>query len=622
MSGSVPSRDPSGYRVGDIVIDLARRRVRRNNRNIHIGKLSYKLLVALAMAAPRVVTRDELAVSVWDGRYVNPATIKRRVVLLRKALGDNAHEPVYLEVIRGQGYALIPRVEPIFQSDESHGRRPISAIASALGLLLIGAMLVAAITTLPSRIREDVAVLPFENLSPDPEDAFFATGLHEEVINQLAQLDDLRVVSRSLVQRYASGGFDVQEIVQELGVGTIMEGTVRYTDDRVRISVQLTDAGSSELLWTQTYERDFADIFEIQREIATSVAGALGVTLQVGGDSFRGAGTDNIEAYEAYLQGVHSLTRPEGRPRAISFFRRATMLDPDYSTAWAQLSFETVATSWTAPPEQSAEILARAYPLALRALELDPKSHRAASILGTIRFSRFDWIGGEESHAKSIALRTNRFTLAQHANLLVRAGRIDAARSEYEIAESVEPLPGSPPPLRVQASIAQGRYAEARELAERESRPVLRTRVLLSIALNEGDPAIVKGSMADMIAAQPITASLYSPVLRQFDSPEKALEAIRAAWTDRSIDWGAKRQDIALLAAYFGDAAMAFESISEDARLTTARLWALWYPVMSGVRRLPEFSGLAASLNLDDYWRAYGWADMCAPIDDQNFSCS
>jgi TolB-like protein/DNA-binding winged helix-turn-helix (wHTH) protein len=613
---------PAGYRVGDIEIDLVRRRVSRNGRDISVGKLSYKMLVALAQAAPRVLTREDLIERVWNARYVNPATVKQRIVLLRKALGDNAEVPRYISVVRGQGYCLIPPVEVIAERPSTAPGNLRRFAAVLLTAVLVVGLMLGGVWRLSSGSRATVGVLPFANLSPDPEDAFFATGLHEEVINQLASLDDLRVISRASVQRYDRNGEGIRNIAADLQVDAVLEGTVRYMDERVRIGMQLTDPDNNAVLWSQTYERDFSDIFEIQRDIAMSVTGALGITLRVGGkNGFQGAGTENIEAYEAYLQAIDSLRRPEGRARGMAFLQQATRLDPSYSAAWAQLGFETATASLSAAPERAAQTLEEAYQYALRATELDPGSARAASILGTLQYERFDWIGAEKSHIRAIALDASRFTLAQHANLLVRAGRMTAAASEFSAAMSLDPSSGPQPPLRVQASIGIGDYAEATRLAASERRAVLRDRVLLNIALNEGDRENIMRAMTAMIETQPITRRLYAPLLNDPDSTETALAAVRIAAADDAVRWPAKLHDVAMVAAWLGDSELALSSIAEDVRLTTARHWALWYPIFAEARKLPEFKELVRELNLLDYWRAYGWADACAPLGEREFTC-
>ena len=127
--------------------------------------------------------------------------------------------------------------------------------------------------------------------------------------------------------------------------------------------------------------------------------------------------------------------------------------------------------------------------------------------------------------------------------------------------------------------------------------------------------------LREMIAAEPATDALYRPVLDVLESKAAALRAIRASYSDQSNIWPAKGHDVALLAAYFGDANLALESFAEEARQSTVRYWALWYPLLSEVRQLPGFKKLMTELNLVDYWRAFGWADACKPLGDADFEC-
>jgi hypothetical protein len=196
-----------------------------------------------------------------------------------------------------------------------------------------------------------------------------------------------------------------------------------------------------------------------------------------------------------------------------------------------------------------------------------------------------------------------------------------AAASEFSAAMSLDSSSGPQPPLRVQASIGIGDYAEATQLAKSERRAVLRDRVLLNIALNEGDREKIMRAMAAMIETQPITGQLYAPLLNHQGSMERALAEVRSAAADDTVRWPAKRHDVALVAAWLGDPELALSSIAEDVRLSTARHWALWYPVLTEARKLPAFKDLVSELNLPDYWRAYGWADACAPLGEPEFTC-
>lgn len=336
----------------------------------------------------------------------------------------------------------------------------------------------------------------------------------------------------------------------------------------------------------------------------------------VGGvNAFKGAGTRNVEAYEAYLQGLLL-----ERQAASSSFERATQLDPNYAAAWARLGVSTVSTMWSALPEEAPAIIERAYPFVLRAVELDPSSAEAQALLATISYPRMDWTGAENGYATALSLLSDRPILTQRANMLMRTGRSAAARVQYDAAESMEPLDGRPSVLRYYVSVAQQRFAEAKELTAWASEPT-RSERLLEVALNEGEAEGVRNAIRALPKTNISTIALFSPVLTEFDSPGKVLATLRTVYADRSTQWPAKLHDIALLAAYFGDPEFALQVKAEEVRKTPVRHGALWYPVMSEVRQLPKFKALVTEIKLVSYWRAYGWADACRPLGDDDFTC-
>jgi TolB-like protein len=472
-------------------------------------------------------------------------------------------------------------------------------------------------------VRQSIAVLPFADMSPNGDQEYFGDGIAEELINELVRLDGLRVAGRTSSFSFKGTNENLNAIAEALNVGAILEGSIRKDGDSIRITAQLINAADGYHLWSDTYDRELADIFAIQEEIATSVSGALGVRLGVGGvNSFQGAGTRNVEAYEAYLQGLGS-----DHDESIRFLERATQLDPNYSAAWSQLGLKAGGKQWISNPEEAPEIMERAYVFALRAVELDPESAQSTSLLGTILYARNDWIGGEVAHLKALSLLSDRPNLGQYGHLLMRSGRSAAALEQYEKAEAVEPLRGRPVGYRVYVALAQGRFADAREVltwsAETQKRRQ-RSRIgphRLSIALNEGDSEEIKAIMAAMPPMAISTTALYSPVLSVFDSTEMVLSTLRATYADNGSRWPSKLHDIALLAAYFGDPELALQTIGEEARNTIVRFQAVWYPMMSEVRQLPGFKELVTDLNLVAYWRASGWADLCQPLGDDDFEC-
>ncbi len=519
---------------------------------------------------------------------------------------------------------------PLSESVAKVAGRKLDFVIIGLLVLAVGVMFVdnytrgdadsvagARVDLLEEAETPSIAVLPFADMSPNGDQEYFGDGIAEELLNELVRLDGLRVAGRTSSFSFKGTNENLNAIGDALNVSSILEGSIRKDGDRIRITAQLINAADGYHLWSETYDRELADIFAIQEEIATSVTGALGVRLGVGGvNSFRGAGTRNVEAYEAYLQGLSG-----SLDVSIRFLERATQLDPNYSAAWSQLGLKTAATQWYSNPEEAREIKERAYGFVLRAVELDPESAQSISLLGTVLYARYDWIGGEAAHVKALSLLSDRPNLSQYGNLLMRTGRSAAARAQYNAAEAAEPLGGQPVRLGVHVSLAQGRLAEARETVEWFTSPNTMSN-RLSIALNAGDPEEIKATIAAMPPTAISTTVLYSPVMSVSDSPETVLSTLRAVYADSDSRWPSKLHDVALLAAYFGDPEFALQTIGEEVRNNTVRLMAVWYPIMSEVRELPGFKELMTDLNLVAYWRASGWADACRPLGDNDFECS
>ena len=487
-------------------------------------------------------------------------------------------------------------------------------------LALVGGLFIAIVIifyVVWPRDDRSIAVLPFEDISPSGDQAYFGNGIADELRLELQRLDGLRVAGRT--SSIASADEDSKTIGETLNVNSILEGSVRKEGNSVRITVQLTNVADGFSIWSESYDRELTEIFVIQEEIATSVAGALGVRLGVGGvNAFKGAGTQNIEAFEAYLQGMR-----QPFAQAIATFERATQLDPNYAAAWAQMGQSIGVTQWLALPEDAPAIMERAYPILVRAVELDPASAVANTLLGNaLYFLRKDWVGADKAFAKALLLLTDRPNLWHRANMLMRAGRSAMARQLYDRAESLEPLGGYPAGFREYVSLAQLNFTEAKEITEWRGGGSLFMNFGLEIALNEGDPEEIKTAIRSLPKTNISTDALYYPVLRVFDSPEMVLSALRAIYADEGTQWPSKLHDIALLAAYFDDPQFALQVKAEEVRNTPGRLGALWYPVMSEVRQLPEFKELVTDINLVAYWRASEWADLCRPLGDDDFECN
>lgn len=241
-----------------------------------------------------------------------------------------------------------------------------------------------AITSDRSVLPNSVAVLPFKNLSPNEEDAYFAAGMHEEVLTQLAKLRNLSVISRTSVMRYGDTDLSVPEIARELKVGAVMEGSVRYAGDRVRITAQLIDADTDQHIWSDAYDRDLADIFKIQADIAMNIANALLAEFTPDEQArIERAPTQSTEAYALYLRALES----NDHDGAVSLLREAIEVDPQFAVAYAELAavyaFGVINTDGFAamPAEERGELEALSRQYAEQAIQIEPS-------LGLAHFAR------------------------------------------------------------------------------------------------------------------------------------------------------------------------------------------------------------------------------------------
>jgi tetratricopeptide (TPR) repeat protein len=346
------------------------------------------------------------------------------------------------------------------------------------------------------------------------------------------------------------------------------------------------------------------------------------VSLGVGGiNAFHGAGTQNIEAYEAYLQAQSKDYTVAGVQEAIPLLERAIELDPDYAVAWSMLAIRELTKTYHVTVDKTPEVVGRAYDLAIRGLQLDPASAATQSAWALVRMNQHDWIGSGRGHARAIELLGDRPTLEKYAFMLMRAGRMADAQEQFLNAVTLEPLDGRRPHDQIWHShLAQGRFAEAKAIVSRH-RGLEKVWDNLVVAFNEQDPAALKAAIRTMPGTSLSYINLFGPVLLNFDSPERVLSILQDVYQNKSLQWPRKLDDIALAAAYFGDPQFALRVKSEEVRKSSVRLHKIWYPVMSEVRRLPEFKDLVTELNLVEYWREYGWADYCRPLGDEDFEC-
>jgi TolB-like protein/class 3 adenylate cyclase len=300
----------------------------------------------------------------------------------------------------------------------------------------------AASTARAPAVKASVAVLPFVNLSTDPEQQYLGDGVAEELLYVLANIDGLRVPSQTSSFTFKGSRTDMRAVAAALNVDHVLEGSVRKSGNRVRITAQLIDAATDSHVWSANYERELLDIFAIQDEIAASVAAALSVELL--GSGPRGSRTDNVEAHDAVLRGLHYLGTQQSESifKAIDSFQRATELDPGYADAFAWLPTALFAAQ-VYGLMSAEDMAARARPAIDRALALDPSSSLAYLARGQLGFATGDLLGADTDLQRAIALNPNLAPAhGTRAYVLDMLNRPVEARAELDNALELDPLNG------------------------------------------------------------------------------------------------------------------------------------------------------------------------------------
>ncbi|MDQ2867116.1 MAG: tetratricopeptide repeat protein [Verrucomicrobiota bacterium] len=293
--------------------------------------------------------------------------------------------------------------------------------------------------------QKSIAVLPFDNLSRDPDNAYFAEGVQDEILTRLAHVADLKVISRTSTEKYKSAPDNLRDIAQKLGVAHILEGSVQKAGNEVRISVQLINALGDTQLWAETYDRKLIDIFGVESEVAQTIASYLEAKLT--GSEKRAIArrpTENTEAYQLYLKGRFFWNKRTGDDlkTARDYFEQATKIDPNYSEAYAALA-ETYALMSGFAAASPRESFPQAKAAAERAIALDQTSSSAHCALGLIlNNSEMNFARSEQEYRKAIALDPNNAT-AHHwfgNTVLLTLGRFDEAMTEAKKAIELDPL--------------------------------------------------------------------------------------------------------------------------------------------------------------------------------------
>jgi TolB-like protein/Flp pilus assembly protein TadD len=320
--------------------------------------------------------------------------------------------------------------------------------------------------------EKSIAVLPFVNMSNDPDQEYFSDGLAEELLNRLAKVNELRVAARTSAFQFKGQNLDIAEIGRQLKVDNVLEGSVRKAGNRVRVTAQLISAKDGYHLWSETFERELDDIFAIQDDISSAISDALEVELGVASTTEGLSEPHDIEAYNQYLQARYSLARRGGENmiRAVERFRSAIELEPDYVEAWSGLAFTAALLPNYSSEFNTREATTMCVEAAGKALELDPDNPEALVARGRVRAAyQWDWAGARADFERALATAPNDTqVLNLYGDFLTQTGDFSRALAfKKRLAFELDPLsPVHPNDLAIHYQV-RGMYPEALEYAQR-----------------------------------------------------------------------------------------------------------------------------------------------------------
>jgi len=595
-----PMRHISVVRFGTYEVSLQSGEVRKAGVKIRVQQQPMKLLEILLERPGEVVTREELRSRVWADESFGDfdQAVNIAIGKLRSALGDSAENPRYIETLPKRGYRFIAQVSVVAadgrtkKSESAAGhipgtdfglllqgagstvapkrrqwptRRVTVGLTLVLSLAILAVWLIRSRGPAPTGIRS-LAVLPLDNLSGDVSQDYFADGMTDELITDLAQISALRVISRTSVMVYKGARKPLPQIARELNVDAVVEGTVLRFGDQVRITAQLIEASSDKHLWSQSYQGELRDTLPLQNRVATAIADQIRINLTPQEQAaLRNAKVVNPEAYESYLKGRYFWNKrtADGLKVALAYFNQAIEEDPKYAQAYAGLA-DTYALlgDWQYAVMAPKEALPKAKTAAIKALELDGALGEAHNSLAFV-LDGFDWdldSGGKEFR-RSIELSPSYATAhnwyAWHLSLL---GRYDEAIVEMRRSEELDPLS-----LIINADLAELLVlAHSYDESIRQSRKTIEMDANFALAHNQLAQAYLGKHMYDEAVAElrkAVQLSEGSPtcianLARAYAASGKKREALEllSDLKKRSISSHSNSSEIAMIYASLGEA--------------------------------------------------------------------
>lgn len=422
------------YRFGTFTLDPQTYELLSDDEVVAVEPQVFSLLIHLIENREHVVSKEELTEVVWDGRIVSEATLSSRINAARRAVGDNGKEQAVIKTVPRRGFRFVAKIlqDVAVQSsgqistlDEKTKSEPVSDA--------------------PIEIRERpvIAVLPFDNMSGDPDQEYFADGMTEDIITALSKHRWLRVIARNSTFGYKGRALDIRKIASELGASYVVEGSVRRSGQRLRITAQLIDAATGDHLWAERYDRDLEDIFDLQEEITDTIVGRIEPELGAAErHRVERKPRTNLQAWDCYHLGMSNFYKftVEGNFEAQRLLKRSFELDPEFGDAYAWWAYAVVLgmVYWDTEPGDA--LLDEAQAAANQALAIDDQNAVFYMIMARTALARRDYTGSLAGN--EVAVRLNPTLAVAHCAMgdaLAYEGRFEESIGQFEKAIALSP---------------------------------------------------------------------------------------------------------------------------------------------------------------------------------------
>jgi TolB-like protein len=498
------------------------------------------------------------------------------------------------------------------------------AAFSVVAIIILGAVAIwyfsfrqAPVTTDVEGAPKTIAVLPFDDLSPEKDQEHFVLGLSEEILNSISNISGLHVTSKTSSFAFKDADKTIKEIAEILEREYILEGSVRKAGDSLRITAQLISVVDDRHFWSETYDRELEDIFKIQEDIANTVADKLKLTIEAFNTL---GGTENIEAYELYLDAKGLNSNWEHLP-ALDKITAAISLDQKFALAWTLKVYILLElAAWNS--DYASDGLDLALTASQKAIEHEPMLGESYLALGSVYAAMGEFIEAEKNYQKGLDLASELKGFYGYERTVHYIG-VGYLKKTNELMEKMlrdDPLNPNTCGAYILALGCLGDMDRAVEEYKR-NKPIFGTNWFIGDVVVNSLSIGTKYSVSINFPNQTWRGKAWSIIGANSESPEKGIVELRRLYSSDSNLTSAELTNIGLGAGIFGDYDFAVEAMEKSTNVNVRRLWKIWLPIMQETRKTTRFKEFVKEIGLVDYWKEYGWPDLCRPVGDDDFVC-